>query len=215
MTGVRQENYFSEDLRWPSRSQRFGWLVTIGIMVYIGFELNLQITAPAIAIPAMVIMIVLLLVILTLQQHLSVRIGPDSGEPAIPVLGRFRRKDDTGSPFGTPGPAPVLWVSYTIKTPISALAPGRRGARLARRDEKVPLTDVERWYASRISRMAWLRRSQSVFAVGFERDAVTVELNDGRKLVLPTHLQPVLLEALNLARVDAERQTRAPVREEL
>lgn len=219
--GVQQENYFSEDLRWPSRSQRFGWLVTIGIMIYIGFELNLQITAPMIAFPAMLIMIIMLLVILTLQQHLAVRIGPDSGASAIPTPGIFRRfrRNNATQPeeewFGERRPLPVLRISYTIKTPISALAPGRRGARLARREHRIPLTDVERWYAARIPRMARFRRSSSISPVGFERDAVTIELKDGQKLTLSTELQPVFLRAMGLARVDAERQTRVPIREEL
>jgi hypothetical protein len=216
-TAVRQENFFSEDLRWPSRSQRFGWLVTISIMTYIGFELNLQVTAPMIAFPAMVIMILVLLVSLTLQQHLSVRIGQESGDPVIPVRNwlRRRQRDEDERPFGQRRPTPVLRISHTIKTPVSALAPGRRGGRLARREERIPMEEVERWYASRIPRGVWFRRKPGIFAAGLERDAVTVELRDGRRLTLATRLQPVLLEALSLARVEAERQTRAPVREEL
>lgn len=220
---MRQQEYFSEDQRWPSPSQRFGWLVVLGISLFVAFQLNLHLTAPLVAVPVMLLLLFLVLTVITLQQRLTVRIGLETeSEPSAPIAQRFWRRATKAVPLAAP-PAEhtsivVLRIDYRFRSPLSALSPGRRGARLGGNQQRLPLADINSWSASHMPLLAFLRRNMSTFPVGLQRDAVTLVLADGRKLTLPTNMQADLLRALSAAKVDSVRrqQPAKPVlREEL
>jgi hypothetical protein len=219
---LRPATYFNEDQRWPSKSQRFGWLVGIGAALFVAFQLNLHLFAPLYAVPVLLVLLAILLTVLTLQQRLSVRIGieVESGTSA-PVVRRFWRRAAQVAPL-VPSTDPedrlqVMRIDYVFKSPVSALAPARRGSRLGRERLHIPMSDVASWSASRVSLLAVVRPGRSTFPVGLQRDAVKIVLEDGRRLTIPTRSQPELLAALSAAKVDSVRQEQAAsvVREEL
>lgn len=219
---MRGDVYFSEDQRWPSKSQRFGWLVGLGVILFIVFEMNLHLFAPLVAVPVLGLLMLVLVTVLTLQQRLSVRIGSEHEEDAeAPVARRFLRRAARAVPLtqlaADADPVQVIRLTYALKSPVSALSPGRRGSRLGLRERHIPMSDVERWSATRLSGLAALRRGDSVYPVGFQRDAVTIVLADGERLTLPTGLQASFLEALSAAKVASVKQERAAtvLREEL
>ena len=215
--------YYSEDQRWPSKSQRFGWLIGMGVAIFIAFQLNLHLFAPLVAFPVLIVLLFLLLGVLTLQQRLTLRIGAEDLNAAVaPVVGRFWRRASRAVPRSAPAECtsrvPVLTITYRFKSPISALAPGRRGSRVGWLERQVSLAEVERWYAGRMPAGTPLLRAGRTFPVGFHRDAVAIILASGEKLTIPTRDQAAFLEALSTAKVDSVRQERAapqPVREEL
>ncbi|HEX2280165.1 MAG TPA: hypothetical protein VHG52_00255, partial [Thermomicrobiales bacterium] len=146
--------YFSEDQRWPTRSQRFGWVVGLGVAIFVVFELNLHRSAPLAGFTAMSVLVLVLLVVLTFQQRLSVRIGSGAaGVPVRSVAKRFWQRATKAVP-GVDEPAtgdePVLRVAYSAKSPLSALSPGRRGSRLGRKERRIPLSEVTSWSADQM-----------------------------------------------------------------
>lgn len=215
--------YFSEDQRWPSKSQRFGWLIGMGVAIFIAFQLNLHHFAPLVAFPVLVVLLFLLLGVLTLQQRLTLRIGTEDRNAAdAPATRRFWRRASRAVPLSTAADDSELIqtvrITYRFKSPVSALAPGRRGSRVGWLERQVPLADVERWYAGRMPVLTPFLRAGRVFPVGFHRDAVVLVLAKGEKLTVPTRNQAALLEALSAAKVASVRQEREaprPVREEL
>lgn len=219
---MRPGIYFSEDQRWPSRSQRFGWLVGIGAALFVAFQLNLHLFAPLYAVPVLLVLLAVLLAVLTLQQRLAVRIGIEM-EPGTdaPVVRRFWRRAAQAAPLvlstEDDDRLQVMRVDYVFKSPVSALAPARRGSRLGRERLHIPMSDVAGWSASRVPLLAAIWPGRSAFPVGLRREAVTIVLEDGRRLTVPTRRQPELLAALSAAKVDSVRQERAAsvVREEL
>lgn len=210
---MRRHVYFTEDQRWPSKSQRFGWLVVMGIALFIAFQLNLHLVAPLYAVPVLLLLLLLLLSVLTLQQRLTLRIGSELLDADdTPVVRRFWRRAARAAPLVAADddePAQVIRITYVFKGPAASLAPGRRGARLGRDRQRIPLTDVQSWSASRLPLSALFRRGGSAFPVGMQREAVTLILEDGRRLMIPTRLQPALLDALSAAKVDSIRQEQA------
>jgi hypothetical protein len=219
---LRPATYFNEDQRWPSKSQRFGWLVGIGAALFVAFQLNLHLFAPLYAVPVLLALLAILLAVLTLQQRLAVRIGIDLEPGTVaPVVRRFWRRAAQVAPMVPSavgdGPLQMMRIDYVFKSPVSALAPARRGARLGRERQHIPLSDVASWSASRLSLLAVVRPGPTTFPVGFQRDAVTIVLEDGRRLTVPTRRQPEFLAALSAAKVDSVRRERAAsvVREEL
>ena len=223
MGSVRPQQYFSEDQRWPTPSQRFGWLVVLGISLFVAFQLNLHLTAPLVAVPVMLLLLLLVLTVITLQQRLTVRIGLEAdSEPDAPVAQRFWRKAVRVVPLA---PTPVahtstvvLRIDYRVKSPLSALSPSRRGARLGGNQQRLTLSEIDNWSAGHMPLLAALRRNTSTFPVGLQRDAVMLVLVDGRKLTLPTRMQAELLQALSEAKVDSLRRqqpVKPVVREEL
>jgi hypothetical protein len=219
---VRRESYFREDQRWPSKSQRFGWLVGLGVILFIVFELKLHLFAPFFAAPVLLLLLLLLVTVLTLQQRLSVRIGMElEWEQDAPSSRRFWQRATRVVPLAPSSPeaeqVAMIHIRHSRKSPISALSPGRRGNRLGRRDQRIPLSEVESWSATYLSLLAVLRGGDAVFPVGMQRDAVTLLLSDGRRLNVPTELQPAFLQALSMAKVDSVKQVRAAtvIREEL
>lgn len=220
---MQQTVYFTEDQRWPTRGQRYGWFIAMAIAIFIAFQLNLHLFAPLYAIPVLVFLLFLLLTVITLQQRLTVRIGTVlEGDEETPLLRRVFRRASRAAPVATAADEvsvqQVLQIDYRFKSPVSTLAPGRRGARIGRVDRRIPLTDVERWHAGRVSPLTPFLRGGRTFPVGFHREAVVVELAGGERLTIPTRTQAALLEALSAAKVDsvrAERTPRVRVREEL
>lgn len=215
--------YFSEDQRWPSKSQRFGWVVALGVVLFIVLELNLHHFAPIAAAAVILVLVLILLTVLTVQQRLSVRIG--SAHDAVPgqaVIRRFWKRAARAAPVVTAPasdePTPSIRIIHASKSPVSALSPGRRGSRLGTRERRVPLSDVENWSVDRLPLLPWLRRGGiSLYPVGSHRDAVTIVLSSGERLTLPTRLQVDFLEALSAAKVDTVKQERAAMarREEI
>lgn len=201
--------YFSEDQRWPTRSQRFGWVVAVGIAAFIVFELNLHRSAPLLGFAIMLMLVLLLLVVLTLQQRLVVRIGSGaSGIPGQVVAKRFWQRATRTLPTADEqaiNDDPVLRIDYRAKGPVSALSPGRRGARLGRRDRRIPLSEVASWSADRVPLFP---RGDLRFSVGAHRDAVTVVLSSGERLTVPTQHRASFLEALSAAKVDSVKRER-------
>jgi hypothetical protein len=219
---LRPGTYFSEEQRWPSKSQRFGWLVGIGSALFVAFQLNLHLFAPLYAVPVLLGLLAILVSVLTLQQRLVVRIGTGvEADPITPVVRRFWRRAAQVAPLlpSTDGDErlQVRRIDHVVKSPVSALAPARRGSRLGRERLQIPMSDVVNWSASRLSLLAVVRPGSTTFPVGFQREAVTIILEDGRRLAVPTRRQPELLAALSAAKVDSVRQEQAAsvVREEL
>jgi hypothetical protein len=219
---VQQNISFSEDQRWPTKSERYGWFIAMGIAIFVAVPLNLHLFAPLVAFPVLVLLIFLVLTVLTLQQRLVVRIGLLAvDDDDSPLIGRFLRRAARAVPIAGSGSESdrvyAIRISYRFKSPISTLAPGRRGARIGRVERHVPLKDVERWYAGRMPAMTPFLRAGKAFPVGFHRGAVVIELASGEKLTIPTRDQPALLEALSATKVAAVRREQAParVREEL
>lgn len=221
---VTQNVYFVEDQRWPSRSQRFSWLVAIGVIIFIIYELNLLAFEPLVASGILLVLLGAFLAAVTIQQRLTVRIGRNlDALPGQLVVQRFWQRAVQAAPVEVderdtrPAP-PALRISYISKGPLSALSPGRRGSRLGRRERHIPMTEIENWSVGRLSRFVWLRRARaSVFPVAAQRDAVLIVLSSGEKLSLPSQIPATFVEALSAARVDALKKepVRTVVREEI
>ncbi len=186
---VARDVYFVEEQRWPSRSQRFSWLVAIGIVIFIIFELKMLVVEPLIASGILLVLLAAFLIAITVQQRLSVRIGRNlDARPGQVVVRRFWQRAVQAVPVRIEGdnPAPTqpaLRISYVAKGPLWALSSRRRGSRLGRRERHIPLQDIESWSECRLSRFIWLRRArESVFPVGAQRDAVTMVLTSGESV---------------------------------
>jgi len=222
---VARESYFEEDQRWPSWSQRVGWLATPAVMIFILYQLNVHLFQPVAAGIVTLLLAAVFLTALTVQQRLVVRIGTARAGrlpiPVIPVLQRFRRRgheqpeDETSD--APAGEKIVLTISYASKGPVSALSPGRRGARTGRRERQIAFDDIENWTTARMPALAVLRGSATTFPVGMHRDAVAVLLADGERLLLPTRSPADFLAALAAAKVDSLRkeEPRTYTREEI
>lgn len=214
---MQQTVYFTEDQRWPSRGQRYGWFIAMAIAIFIAFQLNLHLFAPLAAIPVLLLLLFLLLTVITLQQRLTVRVGTVlEGDDETSPLRRVFRRASRAAPVATAADEvsiqQVLQIDYRFKSPVSTLAPGRRGARIGRIARHIPLSDVERWYAGQVSPITPFLRAGRSFPVGFHREAVVVELAGGEKLTIPTRTQAALLEALSAAKVASVRKEQRPVR---
>lgn len=197
---------FSEDRRWPSKSQRFGWVVVAGIAIFIAFQLNLHRSMPAVAAAVLLVLIALLLVVLTVKRRLVIRIG-NAGDvtPVRETVRRFWQRATRALPVESD---PVddelvltVHIVYTSRGPRSALSPGRRGSRLGRWEREIPLSAIETWSTDQLSFISLLRPRGNVFPVGAHRDAVTLVLEDGERLTLPTRRQAEFLAALSAAKV--------------
>lgn len=219
-----QNVYFVEDQRWPSRSQRFGWLVAIGVAIFIVLELRLLASEPLVGSGILLVLLAAFLTAVTIQQRLAVRIGRDPDAlPGQMTVRRFWQRAvqaapvDVREPGAIPAP-PALRISYVSKGPLGALSPGRRGSRLARRERHIPMADIDNWSVGSLPRLIWLRKaSPSRFPVGAERDAVLIVLTSGEKLVLPTQIPAIFIEALSTAKADSlkKEQVRQVIREEI
>jgi len=223
-SALTQNVYFVEDQRWPSRSQRFSWLMAIGVVVFIIFELNLLAFEPLAGSGILLVLLGMSLVAITVQQRLSVKIGRDlDALPGQLVVQRFWRRAVQAAPVEfeeldlRPAPA-ALRIVYISKGPLAALSPGRRGSRLGRRDCHIPMDEIENWSVGSLPRFVWLRRARaSVFPVGAQRDAVVVVLKSGEKLMIPSQIPATFIEALSAAKVDSlkKEQVRPVIREEI
>lgn len=196
--------YFAEEQRWPSRSQRSGWIVAVSIVAFSAYQLNLHRFAPLLAGVLLLVLLAVALTVLTIQQRLSVRIASESG-----IARRVLRRANPDAPL-------TIQLVYMSKGPVSTISPNRRGSRLGRRDRRIELNEVENWSIDRLP--LFPRRGGSAYRVGGQRDVVTFVLISGERLTIPTRIPATLVKALAEARVDSvkQQQQAAPVvREEL
>lgn len=221
---MTQNVYFVEDQRWPSRSQRFGWLVVVGVAIFIVLELRLLANEPLVGSGILLVLLGAFLAAVTIQQRLSVRLGRDlDALPGQLMAQRFWQQTvqavplEVGEPNAGPAP-PVLRISYVSKGPLAMMSPGRRGSGMARRERHIPMDEIENWSVGSLPRLVWLRRATSSrFPVGAERDAVLIVLTSGEKLLLSTQIPATFVEALSAAKVDSLKKERVKpvVREEI
>lgn len=221
---VAKNVYFTEEQRWPTRSQRFGWLVVIGVAIFIVYELKLLAFEPLVGSLVLLALLGVFLAAITVQQRLTVRLGRNlDGLPGEQSVRRFWERAIQVVPLAIEGQddqpsQPALRISYISKGLLGTLSPGRRGSRLGRRERHIAVDQIESWKNGRMPRLVWLRRANpSVFPVGTQRQAVVIVLVSGERLIVPTLIPEIFLEALAAAKADSvkKERVRTVVREEI